>query len=116
MLTALHDQSRAMAEKDDDSDEDPPCERGTRRRDRDQPAPPTQIGHYGPIWKDCLEEAKIECRAVHALSNPWPKFKMDNISLTDSLTTVVMEWNQRGVRFKPGKHLLRSPYCHNFIF
>lgn len=31
MLTALHDQSMAMAEKDDDSDEDPLRERRTRR-------------------------------------------------------------------------------------
>ncbi|KIM51929.1 hypothetical protein SCLCIDRAFT_33064 [Scleroderma citrinum Foug A] len=116
MLTALHNQSTAMAEKDDNSDEDPLRKCCTCHQDRDQPVPPTQIGHYGPVWKDCLEEAKIECRAVHALSNPWPKFKMDNISLTDSLTTVVMEWNQRGVCFEPGKHLLRSPYCHNFIF
>jgi len=79
-----------MAEKDD-SDDNSPCECRARRRDRDQPAPPTQISHYGPVWKDCLEEAKIECRTVHALFNPWPKFKMDAISLTDSLTTVVME-------------------------
>ncbi|KAI6004881.1 hypothetical protein EDD15DRAFT_2359797 [Pisolithus albus] len=72
------------------------------RRPHDQPAPPNHIGHYGPVWKDCLEAAKIECRAVHALSNPWPRLRMDVDSLTDGLTTVVMQWTQRGVRFEPG--------------
>ena len=113
-FTALHGQSMVMAENNDGSGDDPPRERRARRRGRDQPVPPTQIGHYGPVWKDCLEEAKIECRAVHALSNPWPKLKIDAVSLTDSLTTVVMEWDQRGVRVEPGNHLLRSLYCNNF--
>ena len=100
------------------SDDDSPCERPrhARRRGRDQPVPPTQISHYGPVWRNCLEEAKIECRAVHALSNPWPKLKKVTISLTDSLTTVVMEWDQRGIRVEPGKHLLLASYRNNIVF
>ena len=86
------------------------------QRDREQPVPPNQIGHYSPVWKDCLEEAKVECRAMHALSNPWPKLKMDANSLTDSLTTVVAQWTQRGIRFKPGKSLPEIYYCIDSMF
>ena len=86
------------------------------QRDCDQPVPPNQIGHYSPVWKDCLEEAKVECRAMHALSNPWPKLKMDANSLADSLTTVVAQWTQCGIRFKPGKSLPEIYYCIDSMF
>lgn len=81
--------------------------RRRRRRARDEVPPPNQLGHYTPIWKDCLEAAKVECRAVHALSDPWPKLQanLEN-SIMDSLTTVVMEKNQRGIRFEPGLYQL----------
>ena len=117
MLSALQGQSVTMIEGDNAIDDDPPrCAPRRPRRARDELPPPNQIGHYGPVWKDCLEEAKIECRAVHALSNPWPKLKIDSDSLTDSLATVVMEWSQRGVRFEPGEYLLHARYLHNVIF
>ena len=47
---------------------------------------------------------------MHALSNPWPKLKMDSDSLTDSLTTVVMQWTQYGIHFEPSKCLLNACY------
>ena len=103
-----------MAFAQDDNSEAPA--RRHSQRDRDQPVPPNQIGHYGPVWKDCLEEAKVECRAVQALSNPWPKLKMDANSLTDSLTTVVAQWTQRGIRFEPGKSLPEIYYCIDSMF
>lgn len=31
---------------------------------------------------------------MHVLSNPWPKLKIDVDSLMDSLSTVVLQWNQ----------------------
>ncbi|KAI6028108.1 hypothetical protein EDC04DRAFT_2605844 [Pisolithus marmoratus] len=45
----------------------------TALHDRSVDVPSNHISHYGPVWKDCLEEVKIKCWAVHALSNPWPK-------------------------------------------
>ena len=105
MLTSLRDQSVAFAHDDVHSNTSEAPARRHSQQDCDQPVPPNQIGHYGPVWKNCLEEAKVECRAVHALSNPWPKLKMDVNSLMDSLTTVVTLWTQRGVRFEPGKSL-----------
>ena len=117
MLDALQGRSVTTTEGDNAIDDDPPRRAPHRpRRARDELPPPNQIGHYGPVWKDCLEEAKVECRAVHALFNPWPKLKMGSDSLTDSLTTVVMQWTQRGVRFEPGKCLLNACYLDNIIF
>lgn len=72
------------------------------RRARDQAPLPTHIGHYTPLWRDCLEDAKVECRTVHALSNPWPNRLDIEKSIMESLTTVVVERNQRGIRFEPG--------------
>jgi len=102
VLASLHDQSMDP----DTNDGNPLCECHAprkSRRVRNQPALPNQIAHYPPMWKDCLEEAKIECRAVHALSNPWPKIKINADSLGDSLTTVVVQWTQR-VGLDPGKY------------
>ncbi|KAI5995117.1 hypothetical protein EDD15DRAFT_2366042 [Pisolithus albus] len=98
MLTLYREQSMALVDGDASNPTPLHEQRAPRhsRRARDLPVPPNHIGHYGPVWKDCLEEAKIECRAVHALSNPWPKLKMDVDTLTESLTTVVMQWTQRG--------------------
>ena len=109
-LTSLRDQSAAVQDNIHNNTEAPA--RCHPQRNRDQPVPPNQIGHYGPVWKDCLEEAKVECRAMHALSNPWPKLKMDVNSLTNSLTTVVAQWTQRGTRFEPGKSLLKYMLLH----
>ena len=103
-------------EDDNIINDDPPCHTRCSRQARDEPPPPNQIGHYGPVWKDCLEEAKAECRAVHALSNPWPKLKIDSDSLADSLTTIVMEWTQRGVCVEPGEYLLNVGYLNNIVF
>ena len=41
---------------------------------------------------------------------------MDSNSLTDSLTTIVMQWTQHGVHFEPGKYLLIACYLDNIIF
>ncbi|KIN99145.1 hypothetical protein M404DRAFT_155717, partial [Pisolithus tinctorius Marx 270] len=58
---------------------------------------------YKAVWKDCLEDAKRECRAAHALSNPFPSKSHDlNLSITEALVTVIVEWNQRGVQFEDG--------------
>ncbi|KAG2104653.1 uncharacterized protein F5147DRAFT_807475 [Suillus discolor] len=66
-------------------------------------AKPTQLGWYGTGWKGFLEDAKAECRAVHALENPFP-------SLTHDLTCLIMEvllsvklaWEQAGKQVETG--------------
>ncbi|KAI6002335.1 hypothetical protein F5J12DRAFT_784054 [Pisolithus orientalis] len=56
-----------------------------------------------PVWKDCLKDAKQECRAAHALSNPFPSKSHDfNLSITEVLVTVIVEWNQHSVQFEDG--------------
>ena len=73
---------------------------------------PHQLGHYSPIWKDCLEAAKEECRASHALTNPWLKMQVDlGNSIMDSLTMVVMDWNRHSVHFEPDMYLCHSSCC-----
>ena len=109
-LTSLRDQFAAIQDNIHNNTGAPA--RCHPQRNCDQPVLPNQIGHYGPVWKDCLEEAKVECRAVHALSNLWPKLKMDVNSLTDSLTTVVAQWTQHGICFEPGKSLLKYMLLH----
>ena len=117
MLNALQSQSTTTVEDGNAIGDDPRRAPRRSRRTRDEPLPPNHLGHDGPVGKDCLEEAKVECRAVHALTNPWPKLKIDSDSLADSLTTVVMEWTQRGVRVEPGEYLLDTGYRNtNIIF
>ncbi|KAI6000141.1 hypothetical protein F5J12DRAFT_784455 [Pisolithus orientalis] len=56
-----------------------------------------------PRKSDCLEDAKQECRAAHALSNLFPlKSHNLNLSITEVLITVIIEWNQHGVQFEDG--------------
>lgn len=59
------------------------------------------------MWKDCLEEAKRECRASHLLShNPFPSKSRDlKTSITDALTTTIADWNDGGAVFEPGEFL-----------
>jgi len=115
MLASLQDRS---VDPDTNIDSNPLCGRCAPRnsqRVRKQSAPPNQIAHYPPTWKDCLEEAKIKCRAVHALSNPWPRMKINADLLADSLTTVVVQWTQR-VGLDPGKQLLHIHCCIDSMF
>ena len=68
-----------------------------------QPAKPHQLSYYGPMWRDCLEEAKLECRVAHLLENPFPsKSKNLHGSITEVLTTVVVERDNRGERVEQG--------------
>ena len=83
MLNALQSQSTTTVEDGNAIGDDPRRAPRRSRQTRDEPPPPNHIGHYGPVWKDCLEEAKVKCRAVHALTNPWPKLKIDSDSLAD---------------------------------
>lgn len=86
--------------------DDPPPVSHCRPQACNQAPPTNQIGHYLPVWKDRLEAATVECRTVHALMNPWPKMQMDlENSIMDSLTIVVMQWDQHSVHFEPGKYL-----------
>ncbi|KAI6019709.1 hypothetical protein F5J12DRAFT_780815 [Pisolithus orientalis] len=46
---------------------------------------------------------EMSTRAAHALSNPFPSKSHDlNLSITEALVTVVIEWNQHGVQFEDG--------------
>ena len=47
---------------------------------------PNNLGFYHATWKDCLEDAKKECRAAHALDNLFPSKAHDlNSSIMESL-------------------------------
>ena len=55
------------------------------------------------MWKDCLEEAKLECRVVHLLDDPFPlKSKNLHGSITEALVTVVVERGNRGEQAEQG--------------
>ena len=74
---------------------------------------PDNLRFYPATWKDCLEDTKKECRAAHALDNPFPSKPRDlNSSITESLVTVVVEWTNRGTAFEPGMSLLRYARIH----
>ncbi|KIO09339.1 hypothetical protein M404DRAFT_21903 [Pisolithus tinctorius Marx 270] len=78
-----------------------PC---NSKKAKDEGPLPSQLRFYKAVWKDCLEDAKRECRAAHALSNPFPSKSHDlNLSITEVLVTVVVEWNQCGVQFEDGE-------------
>ncbi|KAG1796564.1 hypothetical protein EV424DRAFT_1546969 [Suillus variegatus] len=57
----------------------------------------TQLGWYGPRWKNFLKDTKSECRAQHVIENPFPKLMKD---LTGSVNEVLMaslvEWLEGG--------------------
>lgn len=76
---------------------------------KDATPSPDNLGFYHATWKDCLEDAKKECRAAHALDNPFPSKARDlNTSITESLVTVVVEWTERGTAFEPGASIVVS--------
>ncbi|KAI5982119.1 hypothetical protein F5J12DRAFT_788389 [Pisolithus orientalis] len=73
------------------------------KKAKDEGPLPSQLRFYKAVWKDCLEDTKRECRAAHALSNPFSSKSHDlNLSITEALVTVVIEWNQCGVQFEDG--------------
>ncbi|KAI6008822.1 hypothetical protein F5J12DRAFT_782254 [Pisolithus orientalis] len=73
------------------------------KKAKDEDPLPSQLRFYKAVWKDCLKDAKQECRAAHALSNPFPSKSHDlNLSITEALVTVIVEWNQHGVQFEDG--------------
>lgn len=73
------------------------------KRSKDQPASPDTLAYYPAVWKDFLEEAKRDCRIVHAIKNPFPSKSRDlKSSVTESLVTSVVDWTERGTTFEPG--------------
>lgn len=84
-----------------------PKTRAPRNSKKAKDATPSagSLAYYHPTWKDCLEDAKRECRASHALHNPFPSKARDlDISISESLVTVVVEWTNRGTAFAPGMY------------
>ncbi|KAG1898689.1 uncharacterized protein F5891DRAFT_1190463 [Suillus fuscotomentosus] len=66
-------------------------------------AKPTQLGWYGTGWKGFLEDAKAECRAVHALENPFPSLTHDlTCSITEVLLLVKLAWEQAEKQVETG--------------
>ncbi|KAG1864964.1 hypothetical protein DFJ58DRAFT_724519 [Suillus subalutaceus] len=63
----------------------------------------TQLGWYGPRWKNFLEVTMSECRAQHAIENPFPKLAKD---LTGSINEILMaslvEWLEGGQQVEEG--------------
>ncbi|KAI6006655.1 hypothetical protein F5J12DRAFT_782901 [Pisolithus orientalis] len=77
-----------------------PC---NSKKAKDEGPLPSQLRFYKAVWKDCLKDTKQKCRAAHALSNPFPSKSHDlNLSITEALVTVIVEWNQHGVQFEDG--------------
>jgi hypothetical protein len=67
----------------------------------------TQLAFYPARWKSFLEDAKGECRAQHAIENPFPNLVEDLTgSITESLTTVLVMWNRDGKQFESGELLV----------
>ena len=91
-----------MSRDDSDADEHTRAPRNSLKQ-KGQPAKPYQLSYYGPMWKDCLEKAKLECRVVHLFDNPFPsKLKNLRSSITETLVTVIAERDNRGERVEPG--------------
>jgi hypothetical protein len=91
------------------------------KKSKGQPASPDTLGYYPPIWKDFLEEAKRDCRVVHAINNPFPSKSRDlKVSVTESLVTSVVEWTDRGTTFESGEWLRSATissltHCHRLL-
>ena len=74
---------------------------------------PNNLIFYPATWKDCLEDAKKECHAAHALDSPFHSKAHDlNSSIMESLVMVVVEWTNWGSAFEPGMSLLRYARIH----
>jgi hypothetical protein len=73
----------------------------------------TQLAFYPARWKSFLEDAKGECRAQHAVENPFPNLVEDlTSSITETLSTLLFSWNQAGKQLELGKlaHVLERIY------
>ena len=85
-----------ISRDDSDADERTHAPRNSLKQ-KGQPAKPYQLSYYGPMWKDWLEEAKLECRVVHLLNDPFlSKSKNLHGSITEALVTVVVEHGNHG--------------------
>ncbi|KAG1887502.1 uncharacterized protein F5891DRAFT_988155 [Suillus fuscotomentosus] len=64
---------------------------------------PDQLSWYRPRWKFFLEDAKVECRAQHALENPFPTL-VKNLpgTITEVLIAVLVVWDTNGKQFEAG--------------
>ncbi|KAG1847694.1 hypothetical protein DFJ58DRAFT_730105 [Suillus subalutaceus] len=63
----------------------------------------TQLGWYGPRWKNFLEVTKSECRAQHAIENPFPKLAKDlTCSINEILMASLVEWLEGGQQVEEG--------------
>ncbi|KAI5981557.1 hypothetical protein F5J12DRAFT_900761 [Pisolithus orientalis] len=111
LLTLAHDSVNEVSQ----------CARAPHnsKKAKDEGPLPSQLRFYKAVWKDCLEDAKQECRAAHALSNPFPSKSHDlNLSITEVLVTVIVEWNQHGVQFEDELKLVMlatTPSTFNLI-
>ncbi|KAG1879923.1 hypothetical protein F4604DRAFT_1997796 [Suillus subluteus] len=64
---------------------------------------PTQLGWYKSGWKSFLEEAKGECRTVHALDNSFPNLIKDLPgSITEVLTSLKTKWEKTRKQVESG--------------
>ncbi|KAG2084646.1 uncharacterized protein F5147DRAFT_841890 [Suillus discolor] len=71
---------------------------------------PDQLSWYGPHWKSFLEDAKVECRAQHALENPFPTL-VKNLpgTITEVLIAVLVVWDTNGKQFEAVSYSLIPP-------
>ncbi|KAG1836787.1 hypothetical protein DFJ58DRAFT_846771 [Suillus subalutaceus] len=65
---------------------------------------PTQLSFYPAHWKNFLEDAKGACCAQHALENLFPALVKDSPgSVAEALLAVLVQWDEAGKQFEPGK-------------
>jgi hypothetical protein len=71
----------------------------------------TQLGWYPSCWKSFLEHAKEECRAQHAIENPFPSL-VDDLpgSITEVLMSSVVEWFQGCKQAEDGRLFFPSEF------
>jgi len=102
-LNVIHTASEPQISKDDSDLNECACAPQNSLKQKDQPAKPYQLSYYGPMWKDCLKEAKLECCVVHLLDNPFP-LKVKNLHglITEALVTVVVQRDKRGEHVEKG--------------
>ncbi|KAI5984982.1 hypothetical protein F5J12DRAFT_787453 [Pisolithus orientalis] len=87
LLTLVHDSVNEVSQRTR-----APC---NSKKAKDEGPLPSQLRFYKAVWKDCLKDAKQECRAAHPLSNLFPSKSHDfNLSIMEVLITVIIEWNQ----------------------
>jgi hypothetical protein len=71
---------------------------------KDECTGPTQLGFYPPMWKDFLDDCKVETRTYVAICDPWPRNRRAAINgfVTDCMNMVIAKWKREEQLVKKG--------------